>query len=151
MYSQMKAIASNPDINIFTLSDELYEWMDINKVAIKNDIRQDFSCGCDKTTDVFLNTSNAARECTSICGDLGWNGQWTSARPYVPDTANGSCGCNSIVKKIMDNISKELKVNRRQPMIMMLCETTLRYSAKLASSYSIINSSQLCTVTSFFQ
>lgn len=94
MYNQMKAIASNPDINIFTLSDELYEWMDINKVAIKNDIRQDFSCGCDKTTDVFLNTSNAARECTSICGDLGWNGQWTSARPYVPDTANGSCGCN---------------------------------------------------------
>lgn len=95
IYKDMKHVASNPDINMFTLSTDLYTWFDSNKSAIRTDVREDFSCGCDKTTNVFLVAANAAQECSKTCGKLGWSGQWTSERPFVPESAKGVCGCNA--------------------------------------------------------
>lgn len=95
IYKEMKRIASNPDINMFTLTDDFNAWFDSNKSAIRTDIRENFSCGCDKPTDVFLVAANAAQECTKACGSLGWNGQWTSEAPFVLEPARGACGCNA--------------------------------------------------------
>lgn len=95
-YGKMKTMASNANIKMFTLSDSLYEWFDANKSTIRTDIRTGFSCGCDKGTDTPLTSANAASVCTPACDALGgWNGQWTTASPYVPSGSEGVCGCNA--------------------------------------------------------
>ena len=96
IYQSMKEMASNPNIKLFTLSSDLYKWFDGNKSKITNDIRASFSCGCDKPTATHLTSVNAPAVCSSVCGDQGgWNGQWTTASPYVPAQAAGVCGCNA--------------------------------------------------------
>lgn len=96
MYSEMKTMASNPHIKLFTLSDELYKWFNKNKSEIRTDIRTGFSCGCDKSTESSLTPFNADSICTPLCKDQGgWNGQWTSASPYVTEGYSSVCGCNT--------------------------------------------------------
>lgn len=96
IYDSMKAMASNPDIKMFTLSKSLYEWFDQNKSQIRADIRANFSCGCDKSTKTYVNSGNADSVCTSLCRDQGgWNGHWTTAAPYVPSIGSSVCGCNT--------------------------------------------------------
>lgn len=96
VYNDMKVMASNPNIKMFTLSDSLYKWFDSNKSQIQADIRAGFSCGCDKATETYLTSANAAPVCTSLCGNQGgWSGQWTTASPYVPAGSVSVCGCNA--------------------------------------------------------
>ena len=96
IYANMKTMASNPNIKLFTLSDKLYEWFDNNKSEIRTNIRTGFSCGCDKSTDTYLTSSNAPKVCPSLCESQGgWNGQWTTAYPYVPAGDVSVCGCNA--------------------------------------------------------
>lgn len=96
VYSKMKTMASNPDIKMFTLSDELYEWFDSNKSQVRTDIRAGFSCGCDKVTETYLTSTNAATVCSPLCASQGgWNGQWTTASPYVPAGSVSVCGCKA--------------------------------------------------------
>ena len=96
VYSNMKTMASNANIKMFTLSDSLYEWFNSNKTTIRTDIRTGYSCGCDKGTDTYLTSANASSVCTPLCESQGgWNGQWTTASPYVPSGAESVCGCNS--------------------------------------------------------
>ena len=96
IYSDMKTMASNPNIKMFTLSDDLYTWFENNKEQIRTDIRTGFSCGCDEKTSTYLTTANAASVCTPLCADLGgWNGQWTTASPYIPTGSTSVCGCKA--------------------------------------------------------
>ncbi|NET53161.1 MAG: hypothetical protein F6K09_32190 [Merismopedia sp. SIO2A8] len=102
VYEKMKTIANNPGIKMFTLSHELYAWLTDNdqqkEKEIRNSIRAGFSCGCDQATETPLTTTNASTVCTPLCETQGgWNGQWTSASPYVPAEAKGVCGCNACV------------------------------------------------------
>lgn len=96
VYADMKTMASNPNIKMFTLSDSLYEWFNSNKTTIRTDTRAGFSCGCDKATPSYLTSANASSVCTPLCQSQGgWNGQWTTASPYVPSGSNGVCGCKA--------------------------------------------------------
>ncbi|MEH0022600.1 MAG: thiamine pyridinylase [Desulfobacter sp.] len=98
IYNQMKTMADNPAIKMFTLSDALYEWFNTNKSQIRTDIRTGFDCGCDKPTATYLTPANAASVCAPLCENQGgWNGQWTTAAPYVPDGYTSVCGCNGCV------------------------------------------------------
>lgn len=96
IYSEMKKMANNPDIKMFTLSDSLYQWLDSNKSKIQTDVRANFTCGCDKSTMTYVNSGNASSVCTSLCKDQGgWNGQWSISPPYVPSGKSSVCGCNA--------------------------------------------------------
>lgn len=53
VYNEMKTMASNPNIKMFTLSDELYGWFDDNKSQIRTNIRTGFNCGSDMFTKTF--------------------------------------------------------------------------------------------------
>ena len=98
VYSEMKTMASSPNIKMFTLSDKLYGWFDDNKSQIRTDIRTGFSCGSDIFTKTYLTSANASEVCTPLCKDQGgWNGQWTTASPYVPAGYAGACGSNKTV------------------------------------------------------
>ncbi|MDO6686476.1 thiamine pyridinylase, partial [Agarivorans sp. 3_MG-2023] len=95
-YADMKVMANNPNIKMFTLSDSLYKWFDANKSQIQTNISKSYSCGCDKATEIYLTSGNATSTCKSICSDQGgWNGQWTTAPPFVPSKSVSVCGCNS--------------------------------------------------------
>ncbi|MBV1929206.1 MAG: thiamine pyridinylase [Gammaproteobacteria bacterium] len=96
IYSDMKTMASNPNIKLFSLSDSLYKWFNDNKSQIRTDNRAGFSCGCDKATEIYLTSANATTTCTPLCESQGgWNGQWTTASPYVPAGSVSVCACKA--------------------------------------------------------
>lgn len=96
MYQKMLAMIDNPEIKLFTLSDNLFEWFNKNKGSIEKDIRSQFQCGCDQATYYLITTMTSSQICPVVCKDNGgWNGQWTNQSPYVPDGAKSVCGCNT--------------------------------------------------------
>jgi len=97
IYNEMKTLAMNPDIKMFTLSHELSEWVKHNKNSVRTSVKNGFKCGCDVPTNEIVTRENSRSICTSTCQnhDAGdWNGQWTTASPYVPKGYKSVCGCD---------------------------------------------------------
>ncbi|NEO40500.1 MAG: thiamine pyridinylase [Moorea sp. SIOASIH] len=96
LYGDMFRLIQGQNIIMFKVNDQSRSWLNTMKNSIRENAREDYSCGCDyPAIEPILNNSYAPEICGNTCADHGssWNGQWTNAYPAAQETS--VCGCNA--------------------------------------------------------
>ncbi|WP_293087628.1 thiamine pyridinylase [Moorena sp. SIO3H5] len=95
LYGDMFRLIQGQNIIMFKVNDQSRSWLNTMKNSIRENAREDYSCGCDyPAIEPILNNTYAPWICGDTCADHGgWNGQWSNAYPAAQETS--VCGCNA--------------------------------------------------------
>ena len=91
-YQKMYNLVETANPILFTLDSQVRTWLNTMKGTIKQEIRANYSCGCDLEAGSIWSQEDAKNKCPNACANNGgWNGEWTTTQPGIMSV----CGCNT--------------------------------------------------------
>lgn len=91
-YQKMSDLVATANPILFTLNTEARTWLKNMKGTIKQEIQDNYTCGCDVDAGSIWSQKDAENKCPYICANNGgWNSQWATINPGI----NSVCGCNT--------------------------------------------------------
>ncbi len=95
-YQKMYDLINTANPILFTLDNDAKNWLNTMAKTIKQEIRDNYTCGCDLNAGAIWSQQDAQNKCPNTCANSGgWNGQWLTTEPGV----NSVCGCNTCTIK----------------------------------------------------